>query len=180
VDAFLPYISGFFDGEGSIGIYRNGNTNGRALRVQLTQNVTPDSTELLRECRERWGGSMALMNRSAKRPAWNWQVSSSNGVRALMDMRPWLRLKAAEADLVLRFWDQRTFARRDSRGRFLPLSAEIRLQAEEVEAALRAAKRLTHPEFIRQLLVDGSGARNPETTFHVWGDERGQLDTEFD
>jgi hypothetical protein len=72
VDAFLPYIAGFFDGEGSIGIYRGGHTNGRALRVQLTQNVTPDSTELLRECRIRWGGSLSLMNRSARRPAWNW------------------------------------------------------------------------------------------------------------
>jgi DNA transposition AAA+ family ATPase len=32
----LPYIAGFFDGEGSIGIYLNGKKQGRTLRVQHT------------------------------------------------------------------------------------------------------------------------------------------------
>jgi hypothetical protein len=37
VDLSLPYLAGFFDGEGPIGIYTNGLGTGRTLRVQLTQ-----------------------------------------------------------------------------------------------------------------------------------------------
>jgi hypothetical protein len=102
VDTFLPYFAGFFDGEGSIGVYTNGNKHrGRTLRVSITQNVGPEATELLKESRRRWGGALTLMNRTYARPAWIWQVSASNGVRALRDMRPYLRLKAAQADIAL-------------------------------------------------------------------------------
>jgi hypothetical protein len=164
VDAFLSYMVGFFDGEGSIGIYTNGKAQGRTLRVQLTQTITPDSTELLRECRSRWGGSLALMNRTAKRPAWNWQVSSAKGVCVLNDIRPWLRLKATEADLALAFWDERTFARRDARGRFLPLSPEVRMRGDDAQAALKAAKRRAYSEFIRQLQNEATIPADQEAT----------------
>jgi hypothetical protein len=57
VELSLPCIAGFFGGEGSIGIYMNGQGRGRTLRVQITQNVTPQSTMMLTAIRERWGGS---------------------------------------------------------------------------------------------------------------------------
>jgi hypothetical protein len=89
LDAFLPYFAGFFDGEGSIGIYRNGNSHrGRTLRVTITQNVGAEATQFLEESRQRWGGALTLMNRSYSRPAWIWQVSASKGVRTLRDIRP--------------------------------------------------------------------------------------------
>ena len=142
MDPLLPYLAGFFDGEGSIGIYTNRNPHrGRTLRVQITQNVSNESTRLLQECRRRWGGSLSVMNRSYKRDAWNWQTSSASGVRFLREVRPWLKLKAAQADIALGFWDERGFRRRGPGGRFLPLSAEVRALGDEAEAALRAAKR---------------------------------------
>ena len=140
MDTFLPYLAGFFDGEGSIGIYSNGAKKGRTLRVQLTQNVSPLATELLQECRSRWGGSLSLMNRSLRKQAWNWQASAANGRRVLLDIRPWLRLKAAEADIALRFWDERGFCRRDASGRFLALDATTVRRMDATEAALRLAK----------------------------------------
>jgi hypothetical protein len=142
VDPFLSYFAGFFDGEGSIGIYSNTNKHrGRTLRVQVTQTVTPTSTELLREVQARWGGSLAVMNRRERRHAWNWQASARTGRRVLVEIRPWLRLKAAEADIALAYWDERGFAQRAGNGRFLPLSPQIRMLGDHAEAALKAAKR---------------------------------------
>jgi hypothetical protein len=141
VDPFLPYLAGFFDGEGSIGIYRNGNPHGgRTLRVQLTQNVSAASTLLLKECQTRWGGSLCEMNRNHKRTAWNWQASATSGVKALSDIRPWPRLKAAEADIALEWWGQRPLPRRGSAGRYLPFSAAEHDFDVAAEGRLKAAK----------------------------------------
>jgi hypothetical protein len=143
VDPFLPYFAGFFDGEGSIGIYRNTRYHqpGRTLRVQVTQNVGREATELLQEARGRWGGALSMMNRAHARPAWMWQVSASKGVRALRDIRPWLRVKAEQADVALNYWDARTFMRRGVNGQFLPLSEAMRTEGATAEAALKALKR---------------------------------------
>ena len=141
MDPFLPYLAGFFDGEGSIGIYRNGNQHGgRTLRVQLTQNVSVASTLLLKECQTRWGGSLCEMNRNNKRTAWNWQASATSGVKALSDIRPWLRLKAEEADIALEWWGQRPLPRRGAAGRYLPFSAGERDFDAAAEVRLKAAK----------------------------------------
>ena len=104
MDLSLPYLAGFFDGEGSIGIYTNGLGTGRTLRVQLTQTVTPQSTALLTAMRDRWGGSLCPFNRTLRRNAWNWQVSAGKGIVFLRDVRPWLLLKADQADVVLTWW----------------------------------------------------------------------------
>ena len=58
----LSYIAGFFDGEGSIGVYHhvnNGVQTGFHLRVQLRQNKTKPSSQLLRELVARFGGCVA-------------------------------------------------------------------------------------------------------------------------
>lgn len=138
---FFAYFAGFFDGEGSIGIYRNGSTTGRTLRVQVTQVVSDDSTALLNACRERWGGSLCEFNKEFRSPAWNWQVSASSAALALTDLRPWLRLKAAQADIALNWWKARPPRRRDAQGRHLPMSLEHRKIAEEAEQMLKAVKR---------------------------------------
>ncbi|MGY1829571.1 hypothetical protein ACI8AA_03970 [Geodermatophilus sp. SYSU D01180] len=143
MDAFLPYFAGFFDGEGSIGIYGNGNKvrPGRTLRVQVTQRATPRSTDLLKKCQTRWGGSLSLMNRQHANQAWNWQASAGSGVRVLQDIRPWLYIKAAEADIALAYWEQRSAVTRGANGRWLALDEADRLLGEHAEAALKAAKR---------------------------------------
>lgn len=141
MDPFLSYIAGFFDGEGSIGIYR-GSAGGRTLRVQLTQTITPQSTALLTLCRARWGGSMCEFNKALRRSAWNYQVSAGRGVILLREIRPWLRLKADQADIALAWWDGRPTVRlRDSRGRVLPSAPEVVVADALAELALKAAKQ---------------------------------------
>ncbi|WP_448638686.1 hypothetical protein [Geodermatophilus sp. URMC 63] len=143
MDAFLPYFAGFFDGEGSIGIYGNGNKlrPGRTLRVQVTQRATPRSTDLLERRQARWGGSLTVMNRRYANQAWNWQASASSGIRVLQGIRPWLYIKAAEADIALTYWQERSVVRRGMDGRWLAFDAADRLLAERAEMALKAATR---------------------------------------
>lgn len=143
MDPFLPYLAGFFDGEGSIGIYRNGRavSGGRTLRVQLTQTATRAGTQLLEECQVRWGGSLCLMNREMKRTAYNWQASSGAGIRVLRDLRPWLRLKVEQADIVLEWWEGRPTVRpRNSQGRVLPFAPEVAARDHAAELAVKAVK----------------------------------------
>jgi hypothetical protein len=156
MDTFLPYFAGFFDGEGSIGLYRSGNTSGRTLRVQLTQNVSPASTVLLSECRSRWGGSMCEMNRQGKRTAWNWQASAASGARALTDIRPWLRLKAKEADIALEWWTERPLRQRGPQGHFLPLTETEHDAAVAAEVELKAAKVGMTPTSVGRMRLDGT------------------------
>lgn len=136
----LPYVAGFFDGEGSIGIYLNGQRWSRTLRVQVTQTVTPQSTALLMAMRDRWGGSLCPFNRRLRRPAWNWQVSANNGYIFLCDVRPWLLLKAEQADLVLAWWPNRAGPRRGSDGRMLRQLPEARAADELADQVLRDLK----------------------------------------
>jgi hypothetical protein len=141
VDLSLPYLAGFFDGEGSIGIYTNGLGTGRTLRVQLTQTVTPQSTALLTAMRDRWGGSLCPFNRTLRRNAWNWQVSAGKGIVFLHDVRPWLLLKADQADVVLAWWPKRIGPRRGADGRLLPMLPETRAVDELAQRMLHDLKR---------------------------------------
>lgn len=136
----LPYIAGFFDGEGSIGIYLNGAKYGRTLRVQLTQTVTPQSTDLMTALRDRWGGSLCPFNKALRRSAWNWQVSAASGYAFLLEVRPYLLLKADEADVALRWWANRALRRRGPDGRWMPMLPETRAADEAADLALRALK----------------------------------------
>jgi hypothetical protein len=137
----LPYVAGFFDGEGSIGIYANGRQDGRTLRIQITQNITPQSSALLEGMRDRWGGSLCSFNHSLRRPAWNWQVSAARGYLFLCDVRPWLLLKAQQADVVIAWWPNRGGPRRGMDGRMLPKSQEDRVADDLAEKVLKDLKR---------------------------------------
>jgi hypothetical protein len=136
----LAYIAGFFDGEGSIGVYSGGGS-GMTLRAQVTQADALGSRDLLDEFRTEWGGSICIFNRTLRRQAWNFQVGGERASRLLRDLRPHLRLKADQADLALHWFHTRPVLGRDPlSGRVLPRSSESRAIAEEVASTLRQMK----------------------------------------
>jgi hypothetical protein len=136
----LAYVAGFFDGEGSIGIYRGGGTAGRTLRCQITQNISPQSTDPLTACRERWGGSLAVMNRRLKSPAYNWQVNGPKAMGLLCDLRPFLLLKAAQADVAIEWQQNKPTPGRGPDGRMLPQAPDVTTYHDGVAAQLAALK----------------------------------------
>lgn len=103
----LEYIAGFFDGEGSIGIYQSGQKAWH-LRTQLTQNICLESTALLDDVRELFGGNLATMRSPIylRGAAYNWQINGTLAEKFLRSVLPHLRLKTPQARIAIA-WQQR-------------------------------------------------------------------------
>ena len=139
-DLYLAYMAGFFDADGSAGIYAGGN-RGRTLRVQITQLVSPESSILLDAASLRWGGCRSVMSFKNKREAYNWQANGVNGHGMLIELLPHLKIKRAQAELAIEWWEGREPQRRNERGHIVPLSVEQIARNEDYDLRLRALKR---------------------------------------
>lgn len=100
----LAYLAGFVDGEGSIAVGINNGNNGRKryyLRLSVHQ-IDPAPLHLLEEL---FGGSVRHhTNRSGNsRPIYEWVVVSEKARMAIEALRPYLIVKAAQADVALQF-----------------------------------------------------------------------------
>lgn len=116
----VEYYAGFFDGEGSIGIYRNGGRNWH-LRTQLTQNILPSTTELMLELNALYGGNLSTMRSKIYLGggAYNWQLNGDVAVAFLRDIQPHLRLKKEQADIAIAWQEAHQRPARDARGRMV-------------------------------------------------------------
>lgn len=92
----LPYVAGFFDGEGSISIIRNDSV----LQCSLGQ-IYPVP---LRRIQKRWGGSLTwAKSKKVKRGVWKLQLSARKAEHFLIDILPFLVVKFQEAKAALAF-----------------------------------------------------------------------------
>lgn len=114
----VAYIAGFFDGEGSIGVY-HGVKNGRSvrfhLRTQVTQNCSGESTSL-NELRGMYGGNCSVMDKTASRHAYNWQLNGHGAAHFLESILPYLRLKRDQAQFAVAWQRKRPPVIRNARG----------------------------------------------------------------
>lgn len=109
------YIAGFFDGEGSIGLYVNGRGSYH-LRTQLCQAVSPHSTQIFEELKSRFGGCLNTTKTNTKRLQYSWQLNS-NACVFLQRIQPFLIIKREQAEIAIAWNSQRSKPTRDSRGR---------------------------------------------------------------
>jgi hypothetical protein len=103
----LAYLAGVIDSDGSIGIKRstygmrhgNGGQPTYSERVMCRQ-VSPEAVDLLRAT---FGGYRGTTAASAPRgkPLHSWQVTDLKAVACLQALRPFLLVKAAQADNAL-------------------------------------------------------------------------------
>lgn len=117
-DEHLAYAAGFFDGEGSVGLYPDGR--GRYhLRVQVTQNCSAASSDVLMDFMARWGGNISVQNTSHGKK-YNWQVNSANAANMLSDVKGYCRIKRSQVEAALEWWMIRSSypASRNARGHF--------------------------------------------------------------
>lgn len=97
----LAYLAGFFDGEGCITLSGpsrlwDGSRGGvgRSLVLKVTNT---DRASL--EPWERWGGGIvAYRPRGNRLPCWRWACRGQQAVDCLRELRPYLRVKARQAD----------------------------------------------------------------------------------
>ena len=140
----IEYLAGFFDGEGSVGLYLGGSRC-HALRSQLTQTSTPASNQMFEQLRARWGGSLCEFNKANSRTALNWQVSGETAGVFLRDIVGHLVFKRDQASLAIAWLSSREAPERDERtGRMLPRSAARSALNERVADLLKRMKREMH------------------------------------
>jgi hypothetical protein len=99
----LEYVAGFFDGEGSIGLYCSKSSGRYALRASINQVLHPDSESLFSDLKTTWGGTVSRIKKQNEhhRQAIVWQVYGDRAAKFLEDIRLHLRLKRGQVDLVV-------------------------------------------------------------------------------
>lgn len=130
MDADIKYIAGFFDGEGSVGIYKNSSKKypGFYLRTQITQNKGKEVEGLMLFLKNAYGGNLGEQKTLSSGIKYNWQLGSDSAVRFLEDIKPYLILKKKQAEIAIAWQKQRPARVRDSMGRIrLKTPANIEL-----------------------------------------------------
>ena len=111
------YIAGFFDGEGSVGIYsRKDRLGGFGLRVQLTQNTSTDSQIILQYLQNKYGGNLTTQKTLSDKLKYNWQLNSNKAVLFLKDIYPYSILKRKQIEVAIYFQENRPTIKRNSGG----------------------------------------------------------------
>lgn len=110
-DADAAYLAGIIDGEGCITIMRRKHVE-RGERPRYTLEVVVINTDysLIEWLQARFGGNVLKRNLRSKKWAdtWRWRTSNLHSEAILRRVRPFLIIKARQADVALRFRD--TFA----------------------------------------------------------------------
>lgn len=158
----LEYCAGFFDGEGSIGLYRNGNGVWH-LRTQVTQNQNAASTQLLGCLRDKFGGNICLRGEGA----YNWQLNSAVAARFLTELLPHLKLKLDQARVAVSWYSASQRPVRDHLGRHTRYERDrpIDVSAAKLIKLLKKSdldKVLELQADLRAVAVQLLGTRSPE------------------
>ena len=97
----LAYIAGLFDGEGSIFVAsRSGNRPTLQLRVSLNM-VARESIDLVASV---FGGGVNCYEKGEnRRRQFQWSLSGIEAQNFLRGLRPWLIIKAEEANVALEY-----------------------------------------------------------------------------
>lgn len=101
VEFDLRWLAGFFDGEGSIGIYpRNANRTKTkkyyVLVVSLAQSGD-DGKEILESVQHKFGGSVYSQTKPNHKVMWKWNVSAIKAQKFLEILEPFLIIKRSQA-----------------------------------------------------------------------------------
>ena len=140
MDSIVPYMAGFFDGEGCIRIARRNNGGFDFLMSATQVNVEP-----LKVFHERYGGMLIVQRKSLQNPkhrdCWVWKISSNASKIALTEMLPCLIVKKPQAIIALKFLE----ATRDhNRGKSKFLSWEELKVKEEAYEEMKRLKIMIH------------------------------------
>lgn len=109
LDATTPtdhaYAAGLFDGEGSVMIMPGLNTEKWKTHPRLYVSLSQVETHCLSWLQGKYGGKVRLKNQPEpqRRAAFEWYLCGKNAINFLSFIRPYLILKAPQADLAFEF-----------------------------------------------------------------------------
>lgn len=116
MDTNLAYVAGLIDGEGCVHLDASKGTYRARVSVGMTEPALP----LLRELRLEWSGTLYQLRQATDRwaAAWTWHLIGDPAVRLLTAVRPYLRLKGAQADAAMEVEAIRASLARRPNGQF--------------------------------------------------------------
>lgn len=123
---FVAWAAGFFDGEGCVLIVRLATGTHR-----IGVDVAQVDRRPLDALAARWGGAVDLYGagRPGHRPAHHWRLSGAAALAFLAEIRPYLIVKAAVADLALTY---------PLGGRGVRVTPDVHVIREEIFRRIRA------------------------------------------
>jgi hypothetical protein len=140
----LAWLAGFFDGEGSVGVYEvfkakegcKQRSRGSFLKVCIVQAVP----EPLVWCKTIWGGRLQKRKQSPKAIknsgcVYQWDISNAKALPFLEAICPYVKVKKSQVDLAIQF--QKTKG-----GRGIPLNSERLIYEKEARDNIRLMKRI--------------------------------------
>jgi len=147
----LIYAAGFFDGEGSIGIYEMGSSpkKRQTAHLALVMNVTGTSQSIIMWWKNTFGGRIARVcnsHRDVRRAdSWKWCCDAKMAREVLELLVPYLKLKKVEAEIALEFQRHKdsypAWSHRNSKGRNTKLPDNVVQFRRELADKLKAQKR---------------------------------------
>lgn len=108
----LAYIAGFFDGEGSITIHENCKPSPRGLSPNHTMQVSIGNTDptILAMLHDEFGGSFVprKLVSTNHRLVYQWIIRARKALPFLVAIRPYLVMKAKQADVAIAFQQKKS------------------------------------------------------------------------
>lgn len=131
------WAAGFMDGEGCITVrHATNNLKTGAKSASIFASVTcsqaePHGGPVMAWFQERWGGALRSKpeRKGNAQKAWEWTIVGQQAYAFIADIRPWLRVKGAQADNALLVKDLRK-----GRGRGNSLTNDDRRMRAEIKA----------------------------------------------
>ena len=98
-EQFYAWLAGFIDGDGSIGIYKIGNSHQIRLRAS---NTSKDIIDYIHKTIG-LGYIAKYKPKKGRKSAYEWIVVSRNALAVLEQIEPYLKLKKEQASLVMNY-----------------------------------------------------------------------------
>lgn len=137
----LAYLAGFFDGEGSVGIYSNGQVTGHGLKIQITQNDSTYTRELFEHLRATYGGRFDTQRTLSGNLKLNFQLNGDNASEFLRGIVSLLRFKKKQAMFAMEWALTRPRRIRGAKGRYLPRSIDALVKDRRASLTMKRLKR---------------------------------------
>lgn len=102
----LSYTAGIIDGEGYVSITGNPKYS---LSLSLRVSVELTNEALVRWFEDTFGGVVYYRppEKAVHKPTWTWTIRSKDALKFLKVIYPYLRLKKPQAEVAIKFYEQR-------------------------------------------------------------------------
>lgn len=109
----LSYLAGFFDGEGSVGLYWNKSIGTWQPQICITQNATPSVTKMMTCWAGYFGGSVRTYTRD--RAIVDLRITSMAAILHFIRLVvPFTRIKTTQLLILKNYLETKTFGYRTS------------------------------------------------------------------